>query len=816
MFPWTRGIGDPLVALYTWLYLGLESTELLAPTDKAAVTSSLSDYLFTFHEFRSHKLETWLSVQHMELEDYLALHSPAVEWLVKCAAHQSPRDTFDELLDQYQQFSDCSMVLKHLTEGFGAANYAQDPFPILELARTASPSQFSKSHLYSVLALQLSSSKTFLKREDEDDDDNVYSRRLAFLNNAWSSVTSQPSIEQYMECAAAFMKLVVVHYAPREALILLRDVVRHLNAATSDELTPKTFNLMGTLIENVVIGAQQRYAFFRKLVPSSEFLTLLGMFKREASVGVARKVLRAFVLGSLSQSPGQGSKYDDGHGIKTRRLPVVGPEAAVAHTLLVLCCRVHDALDSLHASRVARNEASRDICAFISRLGYTTSSDESDRARDEEQDALLDLYVDCRRAFYKLESVQAALVRRVLALAMHVHHTRLSAGALHAKKAKKSRDLVKSCLAYAHITAPSVERALVKLELLVDAAKVALATSCLPQMDSFIKAAVVLIAELDLDALLAMSTDEDEELHNIGDSFRINSVGLTRFEYGLEVLVRITCDLVSVLIYAPSLTDNDAFYFVHALRKAALERLLVMQPSAHEATMVAIAASRVRIQFALLQLLALWSQPSLPDGRIGGVDSNDVLYGGDVLFARRVREEFSTTIENIVREIETLGQIDDDGKQASAQRMDRAIAKLQAELMLDFINLAAPSLSYTEVDDASSDPLDDEAKSDVLDDGQRRRRRRARGSAVLLRKCWLFVSSKLDTAQDAGSARSIKSEGTKESSWLEEYRENTRDFVAQFATTAMTVTKSQHPSSSAHVQSIEALRAVLSNRVTVG
>lgn len=58
----------------------------------------------------------------------------------------------------------------------------------------------------------------------------------------------------------------------REALILLKDVVRHLNSATPDELTPKTYNLMGALIENVVYGAQDRYEFFTKLIPSGEFL----------------------------------------------------------------------------------------------------------------------------------------------------------------------------------------------------------------------------------------------------------------------------------------------------------------------------------------------------------------------------------------------------------------------------------------------------------------------------------------------------------------------------------------------------------------
>lgn len=48
--------------------------------------------------------------------------------------------------------------------------------------------------------------------------------------------------------------------------------MRHLNAATPEELTAKTYNLLGALIENVVFGAKQHYEFFSKLIPSTPFL----------------------------------------------------------------------------------------------------------------------------------------------------------------------------------------------------------------------------------------------------------------------------------------------------------------------------------------------------------------------------------------------------------------------------------------------------------------------------------------------------------------------------------------------------------------
>lgn len=79
-----------MVALYARLYLALTSSELLGTTSPSeqtvVVSSSLFDYFYAFNWFRRNKLEHWLLTHKMEHDEYLALHSPAVEWLVKCAA----------------------------------------------------------------------------------------------------------------------------------------------------------------------------------------------------------------------------------------------------------------------------------------------------------------------------------------------------------------------------------------------------------------------------------------------------------------------------------------------------------------------------------------------------------------------------------------------------------------------------------------------------------------------------------------------------------------------------------------------------------
>ena len=287
-----RGVGDPMVALYARAYLSLASSEVLGVTSPAeqtaVVSSSLSDYFYAFDWFRHNKLEQWLLANKMRYEEYLALHSPAVEWLVKCIAPGATQDTFDSLLAHYREYVGNPMVLKPICECFGAQFYAATPTVMLDLIRAASPSLVSKCHLYSTVATQLS--KVPRIADDEPGE------KLQFLNSSWSSITSQEDIAQYMECAAAYMKLIVTHFSVRryvsllllpqtnaarcdvlwrqhrEALILLKDVICHLDAAIPGELTARSYNLLGALIESVVFGAKQSYEFFSRLIPSPPFL----------------------------------------------------------------------------------------------------------------------------------------------------------------------------------------------------------------------------------------------------------------------------------------------------------------------------------------------------------------------------------------------------------------------------------------------------------------------------------------------------------------------------------------------------------------
>ncbi|CAI5733304.1 unnamed protein product [Peronospora destructor] len=742
------GVGEPMVSLYARLYLSLTSSELLgasSPADQTVVvSSSLFDYFYAFNWFRQHKLEHWLRTHKMEYGEYLALHSPAVEWLFQCVAPGASQGTFDSLLAHSQQYFDSSMVLKHLCEYLGAQFYASTPTKILELIRTFSSSLISKCHLYSLVAVQLSNVPEIAENESGG--------KLQFLNSSWSSITSQEDITQYMECAAAYMKLIVAHFSHREALILLKDVVRHLNAATLKELTAKTYNLLGALIENVVFGAKQHYEFFSKLIPSTPFLTLLGMFKQESSVNVAKKVLRAFVGGNMKKSSNRSC---------TLRLHVVGPEAAVAHTLLVVCCRVHDALNSL--STVSEHaEASRDISAFITRLGYVNeSSAVSERAQNEKQEALLMLYTDCRRAFYKLDQIKILLITMVLRLAMHAHK-RISGNVVLAigskKRAHACRSLIQSCLAFAHVTVPSIDTPLEKLQLMVLAANVALVTSCIPQMDAMVKAAIVMLADFDLSAVRP-SFSCDTNLGMVTSSAPIHAAAV-----GLFGVVGTSSSSSYKIDEVMSVVGELLFWSGwHGFRGA---HLLSLRLEA--------GVARVRVLLMLAKVYALWAQQSLP-GRLDGVDSNDVLYGGDDAFYNEVQVRFSSVVEEVARDIEALGEPSHGNDNAGSDAAERVMVA-QIELMLDFVNLVVPMLEYVE---SRFGETTDSSRDNEFTDNSRsgsRQRKKSRSGIALVRKCMTYSYVKAKLLKQA-KPRDMSTSQSQVTTWICRYFDSTRVYI---------------------------------------
>jgi hypothetical protein len=102
----------------------------------------------------------------------------------------------------------------------------------------------------------------------------------------------------------------------------------------------------------------------------------------------------------------------------------------------------------------------------------------------------LNLYVECRAAFSNLDAVTRELVLRVALLCMRAHRF------VRGRHSKKTAAFVKACLAFCHITIPSLDDAFTRLHLFVEAAQVALVNQMMGQSEAFLKAAISLVQEV--------------------------------------------------------------------------------------------------------------------------------------------------------------------------------------------------------------------------------------------------------------------------------------------------------------------------------
>jgi hypothetical protein len=283
---------------------------------------------------------------------------------------------------------------------------------------------------------------------------------------------------------------------------------------------------------------------------------------------------------------------------------------------------LHDSVDSL-SPEGERRQIAMQLCAFIDRIDF---------GKDLEQQ--LSIYVECRGLFCNLDLVLERLIICVSGLAMKAYRF------MKGKHSKKTSAFTKACLAYCHITTPSISDVSVKLQLLLVSSQVALLNQCLPQTDTFLKAAISLIPEV----------ASHEEI----DGKRVHTE---------EKLATFVKSLLGTLVVVPGHPEHGPFYIVQGLRNA-LPRY-PWQPNS---------IVQCRVYIDILALLCTYSQRKFPY-HIAHVESNDVLYVGSEAYLQELHENIVGCIEEILKQITAM-----------AERTETSSKLCQARMILDLVN----------------------------------------------------------------------------------------------------------------------------------
>lgn len=319
-------------------------------------------------------------------------------------------------------------------------------------------------------------------------------------------------------------------------------------------------------------------------------------------------------------------------------------DAVLIHTMFDIGRTLHNSLDSLSDDGEKRH-ISQLLCSFIQKIDF---------GKDLEQQ--LSIYVECRSIFSSLDTVQDLLILSVCNLTIKAYKF------MKGKHNKKTSTFVKSCIAYCHITIPSITDVSRKLVLLLYCSQIALLNQLLPQTDTLLKLLINLMIE--------MNTNDDNNNNNSTSSSTSIDNKRSASDEKLSIFLR---SLLSTLVIVPGHPEHGPFYLIHGL----LNALQKYNWQSNNMTLY------YRLHYDILSLLCTLQQRSLPY-HISFIESNDRLYSCNNDYNSELNQLIQNMIENIIKFLSQYNEKTDP------------ISKItQVKLILEFVDLLTGRMTIT-------------------------------------------------------------------------------------------------------------------------
>ncbi|XP_076073296.1 VPS35 endosomal protein-sorting factor-like [Mytilus galloprovincialis] len=436
----TRGIGDPLVAIYAKCYLCRVGI-LIAPKTRDHILPCYEDFLATYSQVQKDAVQNTLAMQKIEMPRYLTLFSPALDWLLQCIANKSTEKTLMDILEKSRKQCNNALLLNSIISAFKPEYIASRSTQFIELIRESEEAGFPKHLLDRTLGLCL-----VMASPPEE-------QRLPVLNEVWKSIMKLKNPSDYIDCAEVWTEYVVKHFGKREINTILADIIKHM---TPD----RVFEDYYPQLQSVVTKIMCHITNFSMLFSLDKFLPFIDMFQKESvRVDVCKTIMESFN--------------------KTQLEPTNDP--VIVNALMFICKTMHDSVNALTLDD-ERKMISNLISGFVRKISF---------GRDFEQQ--LSFYVEARSNFTNLDMVLIELVQNVNNLSIDTRKV------VKGNHSRKTGNFVRACAAYCFITVPSLQSHTSQLQLYLLSGQVALLNQCFSQADSFFKAAISLIPDVPKD-----------------------------------------------------------------------------------------------------------------------------------------------------------------------------------------------------------------------------------------------------------------------------------------------------------------------------
>ena len=433
----TRGIGDPLVAIYARCYLCRVGT-LIAPKTRDHLIPCFEDFLSTYSQVQNDSVQNMLAMQKIEMPRYLTLFSPALDWLLQCIANKSTEKTLMDILEKSRKSCNNALLLNSIISTFKPEYIATRSTQFIELIKESEEAGFPKHLLDRTLGLCL-----VMAPPPEE-------QRLPVLNEVWKSIMKLKNPGDYIDCAEVWIEYVVKHFGKRETNTILADIIKHM---TPD----RAFEDYYPQLQSIVTKIMCHVTDFSMLFSLEKFLPFIDMFQKESvRVEVCKTVMEAFN--------------------KTQKETTKDP--VIINALMFVCKTMHDSVNALTLDD-EKKMISNLISVFVRKISF---------GRDFEQQ--LSFFVEARANFTNLDLVLIQLIQNVNNLSIDTRKV------VKGNHSRKTANFVRACAAYCFITIPSLQSQIEQLQLYLFSGQVALLNQCCSQADSFSKAAISLIPDI--------------------------------------------------------------------------------------------------------------------------------------------------------------------------------------------------------------------------------------------------------------------------------------------------------------------------------
>lgn len=463
-----RGIGDPLVSLYSRAYL-CRIIMRIAPMEKTVFRQNLTEFLMISNQLTSEFVIVTLKAQKINFATYLTLFTPALNWILQCIAFKASDSLLEEILDEFQENLQSkgnlpinALLLNSMITTFQPRFIIERAKRFVDLIKECLTTNEDKGFPGYLLLKNLGSSFV----EGRTAWINIEkAHKLLLMNEIWKKV-SKLKASQHIICADIWMDFVVQYLGVFEVNVLLKDIVKHMQP---DRAYEDHYDKLISIVKKVTqFSSLEDYTSFFAM---DSFIPFLDMLQKESVKVQACQLITSCYIEKIKSANSTilNSASDDEEELFKISDPVI------LNSLTYLCKTMHDSVNALTLED-DRRDISNLIIDFLSLVSFH---------RDFQ--GYLSFMVEARSNYSHLESVVAFLVTCVNRIIMETRNI------VKGQHTKKTTAFVRACLAYSFITIPSLEDPIIRLQLYLNSAQIGLVNGCLPQTDAFLEAAIDLI-----------------------------------------------------------------------------------------------------------------------------------------------------------------------------------------------------------------------------------------------------------------------------------------------------------------------------------